>query len=198
MGDKKAESLFELAEGQGGFFTAAQARGCGYSWALLSHHVRSGRLLRVRRGLYRLRQYPSSPRDEVLAAWLAAGRGAFVSHESALDLLGLGDTIPNSIHITIPRARRRWRPPADVSVHTAQVPPDADELVERRGILLTSPTRTLLDVAQSGTDPEQVSLAIRQAVDRGLVTRDQLLAAAHERGRRVEAIVAAALRVRAN
>src|SRR5713226_6786540 len=87
--------LFEVATGQGGYFTAEQARACGYSWALLSHHVKSGRFIRIRRGLYRFREYPSSAREEVIAAWLAVGKDvAIVSHESALDLLDLSDVIP--------------------------------------------------------------------------------------------------------
>jgi hypothetical protein len=43
--------LFEIASEQGGYFTAEQARACGYGWALLSHHVRRGRFIRVPRGL---------------------------------------------------------------------------------------------------------------------------------------------------
>src|SRR5512133_706176 len=92
--------LFEIASEQGGYFTARQARTCGYGFALLSHHSKSGRFIRVRRGLYRLREYPSSPREEVLAAWLAVGKDvAVVSHESALDLLDLSDVIPNVAHV---------------------------------------------------------------------------------------------------
>ena len=44
--------LFEIASEQGGYFTAEQARTSGYSWALLSHHAKSGQFLRVRRGLH--------------------------------------------------------------------------------------------------------------------------------------------------
>jgi predicted transcriptional regulator of viral defense system len=99
--------LFEVASEQGGYFTAEQARACGYSWALLSHHVKSGRFIRLRRGLYRYREYPSSPREDVLAAWLAVGKDrAVVSHESALDLLDLSDVIPDTAHLTVPRSRR--------------------------------------------------------------------------------------------
>src|SRR5207248_3046491 len=99
--------LFEVASEQGGYFTAEQARACRYSFALLSHHVKSGRFLRIRRGLYRLRDYPSSPREDVLAAWLAVGKeSAVVSHDSALDLLDLSDVIPDAAHLTVPRFRR--------------------------------------------------------------------------------------------
>jgi predicted transcriptional regulator of viral defense system len=193
MGDAKLDCLFEAAASRSGYFTTAQARECGYSWALLSHHLRGGRFARVRRGLYRLRQYPSSPREEVMASWLAAGPDAVVSHESALDLLGLADAIPDSIHITIPRSRRRWRPPPGVSLHTTTRPPGVGEVVERGGIAVTGPARTILDVAEAGSPPDQVSLGIRQAIARGLITREGLLAGARARGRRVEALVADAV-----
>ena len=60
VGKPSRGRLFELASEQGGYFTAAQARTCGFSKALLAHHAKSGRFLRVRQGLYRFREYPSS------------------------------------------------------------------------------------------------------------------------------------------
>jgi predicted transcriptional regulator of viral defense system len=99
--------LFEISSEQSGYFIAEQARACRYSWALLSHHVKSGRFLRVRRGLYRRGEYLSSPRDDVLATWLAVGKDvSVVSHESALDLRDLSDVIPDAAHLTVPRSQR--------------------------------------------------------------------------------------------
>src|SRR5664280_1945725 len=92
------EALFAVASEQAGYFTTAQARACGYHWDLLSHHTRAGRFVRLRRGLYRLRDYPSSPHEEMMAAWLATGReSALVSHESALSLLDLSDVVPDAV-----------------------------------------------------------------------------------------------------
>jgi hypothetical protein len=65
--------LFEVMTGLGGYITADQARACGYSWALLCHHVESGRFVRVRRGLHRFRDYPSSMRQKFIAPWLTVG-----------------------------------------------------------------------------------------------------------------------------
>ena len=66
--------LFEVASTQHGYFTAGQARTCGFGTDLLTYHARAGRFLRVYRGVYRLRDYPSSPHEQVVAAWLALGR----------------------------------------------------------------------------------------------------------------------------
>jgi predicted transcriptional regulator of viral defense system len=188
------ECLFDVAAAQQGYFTAAQARACGYSPALLSHHARGGRFLRVRRGLYRFREYPSSPREEVMAAWLAAGpERAIVSHESALDLLDLSDVIPNAIHLTVPRSRRGLEAPPGVLLHTTTRPPRRDETTEREGIRLTEPLRTILDAAEWGTGPEQIALAARQALARGWLDEDELRRAAGERGPRVARLVATVL-----
>src|SRR5713101_7282134 len=111
--------LFDLASEQGGYFTAAQARTCGFSKALLAHHAKSGRFQRIRQGLYRFREYPSSPREDVIAAWLATGReSAVVSHDSALDMLGLSDVVPEVVHLTVPRAKRYRSASPGVAIHT--------------------------------------------------------------------------------
>lgn len=58
-----AEALFALASEQAGLVTSAQAHARDYSWTMLSHHTATGRFLRLRRGLYRFRDYPSSPHE---------------------------------------------------------------------------------------------------------------------------------------
>ena len=186
--------LFGIASEQGGYFTAHQARTCGYSFALLSHHVKSGRFIRVRRGLYRLREYPSSSREVVLAAWLAVGKDvAVVSHESALDLLDLSDVIPDAAHLTVPRSRRNLPVLPGVKIHTTVRPPRPADLTYRDGMVITSATRTILDAAEAGTAPDQIELAVVQAVERGLAVPDQLRRDAAARGRRVAALIERAL-----
>lgn len=186
--------LFEVASEQGGYFSTDQARSCGYSWALLSHHVKAGGFIRVRRGLYRFREYPSSPREYVLAAWLAVGKDtAVVSHESALDLLGLSDVIPGAVHLTVPRSRRNLPSLNGVKVHTTVRPLGVDDRVVRDGMAVTSATRSILDAAEAGTAPEQIHKAIREAIGRGMATTHRLKRDAAERSRRVAAVVEDAL-----
>lgn len=196
--DKEArpdhERLFEMATEQGGHFTAPQARRCGFSKALLAHHAKTGKFVRVGRGLYRFRQYPSSPRDDVTAAWLGVGRDiAVVSHESALDLLGLSDVIPDAVHLTVPRSKRYLRSPPGAVIHTTSRDLGRGDVVVRDGIRVTSPTRTILDAAEAGTAPEQITTAVSQVLGRGLATRSGLLDAARGRGGRVKQLVEQAL-----
>jgi predicted transcriptional regulator of viral defense system len=188
--ERRSAHLFEVVSEQGGYFTAAQARANGYSKALLAHHAKSGRFIRVHQGLYRFREYPSSPREDVIAAWLATGKEtALVSHESALDLLGLSDVVPEVVHITVPRARRYRTAPRGVVVHTTTRRLGRSDVAIREGIRLTGPVRSIMDAAQAGTAPEQITAAIGQALDRGLATRSKLLRAARARGGRLERLV---------
>jgi predicted transcriptional regulator of viral defense system len=186
--------LFDTASEQGGYFTAEQARACGYGLALLSHHAKAGRFLRVRRGLYRLREYPSSPREDVLAAWIVLGKDvAVVSHDSALDLLDLSDVIPDAAHLTVPRSRRHLPKLPGVKIHTTARPLPPGDLTYREGMVVTSASRTILDAAKAGTAPDQIELAVVQAVRRGLALPDELRREAGTRGRRVAALIDSAL-----
>jgi len=166
-------SLEADAYQQGGYFTSGQAREHGVSRQLLDHHVRQGRLERVRRGLYRVRGFPTSQHDDIREKWMAIGtEKAIVSHESALSLLELSDNVPDKVHLLVPRRYRGLRRPSGVVIHTH---PDDEEIaaVWRDGMPLTAPARTLVDVAEQ-LQPEQATMAAQQALRLGLLTRRQL------------------------
>ncbi|MGH7572351.1 MAG: hypothetical protein ACREMK_10985 [Gemmatimonadota bacterium] len=121
-------------------------------------------------------------------AWLAAGPDdAVVSHESALEMLELSDIIPRSVHITLPRSKRWYQAPNGVTVHTTSR--QVDDVVVRQGIRLTGPARSIVDSAEWGSAPEQVEMAVRQAMARGITTERELLRQARERGERVRRLV---------
>lgn len=187
------EALFETVSAQAGYFTAAQALDHGFSSALLTHHARTGRYLRVARGLYRLRDYPSAPGEEIVAAWLRQAPSAVVSHESALELHDLSDIIADQVHLTVPRERRRLVAQPGVTIHTTTHPFADAEVIRRHGVRLTAPARTIVDVAATGLAPDQVSAAVSQALRRELTTPALLREAARSRGHRVQRLVEAAL-----
>jgi predicted transcriptional regulator of viral defense system len=185
-----AVALNQVSYSQDGYFTARQAREAGFSPQLLAHHVRSGRYEHIRRGLYRLRGYPGSPHEDVRAKWLTVGaERAVVSHESALDLHELSDVIPNSVHLLVDRDDRGIRRLRGITLHTTTKPFEPSEVVSRQGIRVTDPVRAILDAATAGTAPEQIEMAVRQALQRGLTTRRSLLARADRRGGRVANLV---------
>lgn len=154
--------------------------------------MRRGRYEPVRRGLYRLQGFPRSEHDEMREKWLAVGsEKALLSHQSALALLELSDTIPDAVHLLVLRRHRGLRRPPGVVLHTR--PDDADvPTVWREGLPLTAPARTLVDVVDD-LQPEQAAMAVRQALRRGLLTERQLTDEAARRGktRAVEAALTA-------
>ncbi|HEV3320245.1 MAG TPA: type IV toxin-antitoxin system AbiEi family antitoxin domain-containing protein [Solirubrobacteraceae bacterium] len=176
MLDKNGPDVLGLeaeAYQQGGYFNAAQARAHAISRQLLEHHIHRGRFERVRRGLYRIQGYPTAEHDDMREAWMTvAATGALLSHESALALLDLSDTIPDAVHLLLARKHRGLRRPPGVVLHT-HADSEAIPTVWRDGLPLTAPARTLLDVAPH-LQPEQLSMAITQALLRGLLTTEQL------------------------
>jgi predicted transcriptional regulator of viral defense system len=188
------ECLFGVASEQQGYFTAAQARACGFDTNLIAYHKRRGRFIPVLRGVYRLRDYPSSNRGEVVAAWLSVGKDvAVVSHESALDLLDLSDVIPRSVSLTVPRSKRHARRLPGVTIHTTTRPLVSLDVKDWEGVRVTSAARTILDAAEDGTAPEQIDMAVRQAIARGLTTKRQLQEGATRRSKRAREIISGAL-----
>ena len=185
------DGLYRLAEAQAGYFSAGQAVAAGMDRSTLAHHARpGGRYERVRRGLYRLRHFPTSDHEHVVAAWLPLrGADAVVSHESALELHELSDVIPAWVHLSVPRAQRGQRPRTGVRLHTFERSPGPSEVQIVRGLPTTSPARSIVDSLQAGTQPEQVALAVRQALERGMTTPRRLRSAAVGRSDRVRGFV---------
>jgi predicted transcriptional regulator of viral defense system len=193
----RLQRLFELAGGQAGYFTAAQARGLGYSARSLVHHVAAGHFERVSRGFYRLVGVPADPHEDIVAAWLRfASRRAVVSHDTALVLYDLAPSRSHKIHLTVPREQRprSVQPKNGVKLHTTIAPLRRDEVAKRFGVEVTSPARTLADVADAGVDPSVVIEAAARALGTGLVTPGELREAVTRRSARVRRLMERAIR----
>lgn len=179
------QRLYETAEGQAGYFSASQARRSGFSWERLSSNADKGRFARVRRGIYRLTQFPGSDNEDLFVIWLLTGPDSVISHESALALYDLSDVMPSEIHVIVPRSSSRRR--AGVRQHTHRLA--ADEVTMREGLPVTTVSRTLADVAGAGLAEEQVRQAIQEAIERGLTSVEALRRYANKRGGRFQKII---------
>jgi predicted transcriptional regulator of viral defense system len=140
--------------------------------------------VRPRGGVYRLRDFPSGPHEELWAALIAAGSEAVISHESALRLHNLSDVTPRRVDLWIPY-EKRWLTPQSVAhgikLHVARTRLRPDEVTISDGLRVTTPLRTLIDVATGDTDPRRVFLAIKQALEKQWISVDALLSAARAR-----------------
>lgn len=166
--------LFETASAQEGYFTTRQAAEVGYSSQLLLKHIRAGRVERTRRGIYRLVHFPVGEHEELVIAWLWSERNGIISHHTALALHGLSDILPAQMHLTLPQAwrSRRFRVPDGVVLHHADIP--SDDRTWFGAVPTTNPRRTLNDCAREELSPDLLRQAAKQAVCRGLVTKDEL------------------------
>lgn len=176
-----------MAEPQGGYFTSAQAAITGFSRKLLWHYQKVHKFLRVAHGIYRLAQFPSSRLEDLFVAWLKCGPKSAISHESALALYDLSDVLPADVHVTVPRTASRRR--GGIRMHTNRL--RSADIVKREGLPITSVPRTIADVARAGLSEDHVARAIRDALQRGLATRQALLVEAKRRGGRAARLIEA-------
>ena len=176
-GQDRADRLFEVADRQAGYFTSRQAREAGYDYRLQHYHRERGNWIPVGHGLYRLRQYPDVEDEELvrLSLWSRDRGGrpqAVVSHETALRLHDLTDLMPDRVHLSVPKGFRK-EPPKGIVLHKARLK-DGD-VEDRRGYRVTTPLRTILDIARSPrVSPEHLEAAVAEALERGLVRRKWL------------------------
>lgn len=174
-------ALYAIAAGQGGYFTAKQAAAAGYAYPHIAYHVQAGNFDRAGHGLYRLPTIPPAEHDDLirLSLWSRNRQDepqAVVSHASALFLHQLSDVLPRRIHLTVPSSFRKLPPRGCVLHKAALIPHDAEV---REGFSVTSPLRTLIDVAREpGVTDEQLSRAVGDALRRGLVRESALRSAA--------------------
>jgi predicted transcriptional regulator of viral defense system len=163
-----------VAGAQEGYFTTNQAAHAGYSSQLLLKHIRAGRVARARRGIYRLVHFPAGEHDDLVIAWLWSEQAGVVSHQTALALQGLSNVLPAHVHLTLPHAwrQRRFRVPAGVVIHHADVPPE--DRTWFGPVPTTNPRRSLNDCAREGLSPELLRQAAQQALRRGLVDQAEL------------------------
>jgi predicted transcriptional regulator of viral defense system len=182
-------TLYRTAEQQGGYFSAEQARQAGLSRSLLAYHLGTGRFERVKPRVYRFVQFPTSLHEDLYVAWLQAGPEAVISHDSALALYDLSDLLPNQVHVTVPSTTSRRR--IGLRFHTKRLEPE--DVTRYEGLPVTTVLRTLVDVVAAGLADELVLQAIREALSRGLTTRDSLLQRATSHGGRIKRLVDEAL-----
>jgi predicted transcriptional regulator of viral defense system len=175
---ERQRKLFQLADSQRGYFTAAQARALGFAYQVQQHHRENGSWLSHNelRGVYRLRDYPDDALERLVqvSLWSHDRHGktqAVIGFESALSVHGIGGLLPARIHLIVPLSFRK-SPLRDVILHRDQL--DENDYDQFTGFAVTRPLRTLVDVAGSALSPEHLETAVRDALEYGRVRRGTL------------------------
>jgi very-short-patch-repair endonuclease len=149
-----------IAGRQHGVVTASQLREAGIDKYGVRDRVRAGRLHRLHRGVYAVGHRSLSWRGRWLAAVLAAGEGAVLSHTSAAALWEFLRTMQGPAHVTVAAAVRRQSRPGIV-VHRSRTLTPRD-VTRRHGIAVTIPARTIEDI-RGVVEPRLFRRALRQA-----------------------------------
>jgi predicted transcriptional regulator of viral defense system len=152
--------------------------GVGYSRPNLFFQAKRGKFIRISRAVYRISLFPNSSLDDLFLAQITSGLNSVISHESALSLHDLSDSLPGDIHITFPRTSSRRR--KGIKYHTKRF--SEDEVTYYEGLKVTTVARTIIDLIESGFNPIQTKKSIDQAFDRGMITKDELLAQVKKKG----------------
>jgi very-short-patch-repair endonuclease len=150
--------------------THAQLLGFGFSADAIKHRVGAGRLHPLMRGLYAVGRPHVTRHGRWMAAVLACGPGAALSHRSAAALLGIHTESGGPIEVCVRSSSARRRPA--LRVHRRPSLPPTDYTTCER-IPVTTPVRTLLDLATHLTAPELES-AVNAADRRDLVDPESL------------------------
>jgi very-short-patch-repair endonuclease len=132
----------ELAGAQHGIVGRKQLAGLGVTRDEIDRRVSIGSLHIIHRGVYAVGHTAISQRGRWMAAVLASGDGAVLSHRSATGLWGIWGSGAGEIHVTVPRKVRSTR---SIRRHFSVLPADERALVD--GIPVTSAARAVLDLA---------------------------------------------------
>lgn len=145
------DMVAEIAGRQHGRIAWTQLIGAGVGPRRIKRWVHDGRLRPVHHGVYAVGHEAPSLHGDLMAAVLACGDGAVISHTSAAHLFGLVRGRPFAPHVTVPTTAGRRRP--GIVVHRVARLPGPD-VGRRDAIPVTTVPRTLLDLAPSLAAPE--------------------------------------------
>lgn len=181
MSSQVVATLGDLAAGQWGMFTTAQAARVGIERMQLVRLANAGVLERAGHGVYALASVFDEHRD-LHEAWLSldpkataeerirSGIEAVVaSHASAAALHGMGDLDPSFPELNTAARRQTSR---RVKLHRLALEPDEVTLVD--GLPTTTPERTILDLLRGRHDQTHVAAAIRDGLRAGIVDLEKL------------------------
>ena len=153
--------IASIAARQGGVIAAGQLAGVGLSKYAIRNRVGTGRLHPLHRAVYAVGHPRVPAAGRRWAAVLAAGDGAVLSHGSAGDAWGLRKNSSPRMHVTLAAHNGRQRR-AGVIIHRVATL-DQDEVTRLDGLPITTPARTVLDLAAGGLRGRHLEQALDHA-----------------------------------
>jgi hypothetical protein len=137
-------AAWALVRSQHGVVARRQLMAVGYTRREIEQRLHNGRLHHVSHGVYAVGRRELTPKGRWMAAVLACGDDAVLSHRSAAELWGFGHEEPGRIDVSIRRKSKTRRNGIKVRARPSL---DARSVVRRFGIPVTRPVQTLIDLA---------------------------------------------------
>jgi very-short-patch-repair endonuclease len=160
-----------LARTQHGVVTATQLDAAGFSEAVIRRRVDGGWLVRRHQGVYQLGVVPARFGDE-MAALLAVGPRAALSHSTSVGIWTSAD-VRGPVELICEGEAAGHR--AGIRPHrTAAL--DACDVAVRHGLRVTTPARTLVDLAAT-TPPAELERLVEEMQVQGLASPAEILEA---------------------
>ncbi|HWF75505.1 MAG TPA: type IV toxin-antitoxin system AbiEi family antitoxin domain-containing protein [Solirubrobacteraceae bacterium] len=163
---RQERRLQALAARQRGLITCRQLIALGFSGSAIARRLALGRLHRVHRGVYVVGRRELSREGVFLAAVLAVGDDAVLSHFAAAALYECWTGRTTPIDVTVPRKMRRR---TQIRIHGVGELP-ADATTTHRGIPVTTPARTVRDLAGAMYSARAYRRVVHEALARKLLT----------------------------
>jgi hypothetical protein len=176
---RSSARAWALAKGQHGVIARRQLLELGFTSHAIQHRVVKGRLHPVARGIYAVGRPQLTNYGRWMAAVLSCGPHAVLSHQTAAALWEIRATRDLTIHLSLPPVTQHRR--KNMVVHRRSLV--GTELSRHRGIPVTSPVCTLIDLATS-LDRDPLEAAINEANKLNLVDPERLRSALDQVGRR--------------
>jgi hypothetical protein len=137
-----------LATAQHGVVARSQLRALGHSDKNIDYRLAAGRLIRMYPGVFAVGHARLAREGRWMAAVLACGERAVLSHGDAASHWSVLPARGTLIHVTTPRRSGRVSDPRRVRLHRVGTL-TADETTRHDAIPVTTPARTLLDLAST-------------------------------------------------
>jgi very-short-patch-repair endonuclease len=173
---KRSRGAWELAGRQHGVVARRQLLALGFNAREIEHRVARGRLHLLMRGVYAVGWPKLTPKRRWMAAVLACGEGALLSHRSAAAFWEIGVERSGQIEVSVCRRTRLRRP--GIRVHSRAELRESD-VARRDGIPVTGIVRTLVDIA-SELSPTAIERAVNEADKLDLIDPEALRSALEE------------------
>lgn len=167
---KSVDALILWASPRGGMFTTKEAEDYGVSRESLTYNTKTGKLVRLARGVYRSAALSSPPEEEIMVCVKLAGSGACAAGPTALTVYGLGHLAPSNVYIRKGPGARSVYIPKELKRHTVLLGYKIQPIHIRENVYVESVVGAIVTTVELEIfDPNQIGRVVKEADRSGML-----------------------------